>query len=729
MNSGPFWLASINSESLSIAYVTYEHNYRISAIGPEVEFTPEPSSFTKAVDQSLSSSADSAGLDSSQEPDSIALILPPSWIGNDGKILSDKLKLFEEMFRQLKLRPMGFISYDDAIAETNNQIEGYLSSFVLVNFVSTQMQVSLIYLGKVIERVEKEIIGEFGSVLLENALLELNTKSTLPPQIIVTGSYTDSILSSIKAHPWVGRRDVETFLHFPDIKSYTQTELTGVYLQAVASQFDTTTVSSPPAEEKHSEPELVDQQEEVSDISDDEADFEPDDNLVDPEETIESSSSKLIEVDPDDIGFSEVDDNFTVPTSLSHEELIDESVGGVEVVSPPVINPKRKFTLPKIKFKLPHLSLPTISARWMLFPLVISPLLILFPFFYSKAEVTLFLTPYNFQKTVTAVFDPNTESVDTQKGIFPVVAQVKELTTSSTVATSGQKTIGDRSTGEIVVYNKQDKPLNLSKGSILTDQAGHKFELETAIQIPSSRSNFSLGVINLGQTKAMIRATDIGPEYNLEKDAMLSFKEVGESSAVAKVNTTLSGGSRRQIRAVSASDKAQLDTQMTTAINETASKNTQVTSAKAVDIIPELTQTKKGRVEYSREVGEEADELSATMTTTVTTYHLTEPQKNKIVTALFSADPDFSNVVSNFSEFKLSIVNKNQATFAVKFLPKVDKSSVAKMVAGKSQSQAVSNIKKNVRRVYNYQITTNLKPLTIINPLPFRLENIIINTK
>ena len=358
-----------------------------------------------------------------------------------------------------------------------------------------------------------------------------------------------------------------------------------------------------------------------------------------------------------------------------------------------------------------------------------SPLLVLVPFFYSKAEITLFLTPYNFQKTITATFDPTVAEVDLSKGVFPSLSSVKELTTSVTVPTTGQKTIGDRSTGEIVIYNKSDKPLNLSKGSILSDQGGRKFELETAIQVAPSSSNFALGVINLGQTKAMIKAADIGPEFNIEKDVMLTFKDHPETTVIAKVSSSLGGGNRRQIRAVSGADKTSLDSKLASAIDATTDKYLQSSISKIPNSIPELTQTKKGRVEYNREIGEEADELVATVNTTITTFSLNDTQKSKIINALFASEPDFSNVVSNYDQFALTIQSKNQATFAVRYLPKVDKSVVTKLVAGKSQKTATSLIKKNVRRVYNYQIVTNLKAISFFNPLPLRTENIIINIK
>ncbi|MFZ2153555.1 MAG: hypothetical protein WAV41_05920 [Microgenomates group bacterium] len=693
MDNKSFWLANIGLDTLSISLVTYDQNFQVSSLGPVTPYKLDPVDFSAAVDLSLSTAAENISLLPELEPDTIALIIPPYWVGNDGKIMAEKLKLFEELFKSLKLRPMGFICYDDAIAEANNQIEGYPASFVLVNFSTSIMTVSLVYLGKVIERIQKNADQNFNSNLLESTLIEFESESTLPPQIIVTGDYSEMTLESIKSYPWINRKDVETFLHFPDIKSYSPKELASIYLKAVTNQFE----NLPPAPlSKPPQPEVA-----VEEL------------------IIENPSSPLVGVDPEDVGFGPVDTNFATP-SVEIETVTNE-------FTPPAPTlPKTKFSFPKLSFRFP--SFPKISHNIFFIPLTLSPLLILIPFFFSTAQITLYLTPYVFTKTIPATFDSTISSVDLPNNRFPITSQSKELTTSVSVAATGQKTTGDRAGGEVTIFNKSDKAISLTRGTILSDSATHKFELESAVQIAASSSDLTMGVITLGQTKAMIKALDIGPEYNLEKDVRLQIKDYSDAIIIVKVNSSLAGGTRRQITAVSATDKNNLDNKLKESINSTISQYTQQISTDT-KIIPELTKTTRGRVEYNREVGEEADELSTTVITTITTYFFTDTQKSIISEALFSTDPDYSSTSSNFNQFSVGFLPNKQTIFTVQYLPKVAVATIAKLATGKSQARAISLIKKSLPRVYNYQISTNFSAITLINPLPLRSENISVTIK
>ena len=87
-------------------------------------------------------------------------------------------------------------------------------------------------------------------------------------------------------------------------------------------------------------------------------------------------------------------------------------------------------------------------------------------------------------------------------------------------------------------------------------------------RLPSSSSDLDKGVITLGQTRAMIEAGDIGPEYNLAKDASLTFKDGNLSELIAKANSAFAGGSKQEIAAVSPEDRTRLEADLTQKINQ-----------------------------------------------------------------------------------------------------------------------------------------------------------------
>lgn len=712
MDNKSFWLANINNHVVSISLIDLTtKKFSILAVGPELSYDESLDSFINAVDQSLSDAANQVNLPSEDEPNSIALIIPPFWVGSDGKIITEKLKVFESLFRELKLKPMGFISNDEALVEEANQFDGFPASFVLVNLSPTEMVVSLTYLGKVIERIIKPIADKFSPILLELTLQEFKTESTLPPQIILIGDFDEDLVDNLKNFAWIGKKNIETFLHFPDIKTHSPKDLVTIYSKAITSQFS----------EPVSESRLVPPPEEIS------TEYLP---------PPVSDTVELEEVTAGDLGFGN-QENFTIPTDypqiISSPEPIDE-----DIFSTPPSTSKKPFKINLPKFNLPKFNLKIPSPKiYYLFPLALAPLLLLIPFFFSQATITLFLTPYAFSKDLTVTFDPEAQAIDIDNKIIPINRNNYDITNTDTIPTTGKVTTGEKARGEIIVYNKQDKTQNISKGAILTDEKGNKYEISSAVQIVPSSSNLDLGVINLGQTKTMVMAADIGPEFNLSKDIKLRFKDFPETSLVAKVSESIAGGTKNEINAVGTQDRQKLEQQLNEKINTDVDARLNQELLKNPGIIKDAVQIKKGRIEFNREVGEEANELVATAISTVYVFYLDNDKKSQMLNAFLASEPGFNDSQVNPNDFTLNIkpnkntIDKIQGLMSIsgKSTPKINQDYTAKLLSGKSQSNAQKIIKSNIPRVYNYQITTNFNFLKAINPLPFKAENIKVEIK
>lgn len=693
MDNKAFWLIDLNTSSLSVSLINYVNDsYVVTAIGSLENFTPDRESLVSSADKSLNSAAESINLPSDQEPNSAALILPPFWIDSDGKISPQYLKLIEFICRDLDLKPMGFIANDEAIVEDANKSDGFPASFVLVNLSQHEMSVSLTYLGKVIERLTKPLPAVFEPSILESALLEFKTESTLPPQIIIFGEIDELIVEAVKNYPWIGKKNIETFLHFPDIKNLPLNEITQIYTRAVTLQFPRSVETSQPPVES-TVPESV------------------------------SDETRLTEVTAADLGFT---------TDSDEPEFISDNLTVPEIIPPPVVPeiPKVK----KTKFRFPRLRLPSLNL--ILLPLVFLPLLILIPFFFSRANIILSQTPYEFNQQIPVTLDSTTTDFKVDQKIIPVNQQTFDVNTTAMVTTTGQKTVGEKSKGEVIIFNKQDKSQSLASGTILIDDQGNKFELTTSVQISASSSDLNAGVITLGQTKVIISAVNIGPESNLNKDTKLHFKDYAEDKLVAKTNAALTGGTKRQINSVSTQDKTNLEQKMSAAINTAVNeKVTQASGAKG--LIQNTIQVKKSRLVYNREIGEEADELTATAASTVYVFTLNPDLKIKILNSFLANEPEFNNSNLNPDNFELSIdptdssVDKIKGTLTLKgqASPKINTAQLIKLVSGKNLKTADQLIKNHFPRVYNLKITTNFQFLHSINPLPFLHSHITVEVK
>lgn len=704
MDNKSFWLIDINTSVLSVSLINYTDNaFIVTAIGPRTPFTLDRESIIPAVDSSLTSAAKSANVPEDQEPNSAALILPPLWIGSDGKIVSQCLKLIEHICRDLDFKPMGFIANDEAIVEDANHSDGFPASFVLINLSGGEMFVSLTYLGKVIERISKPLTSTFDPSILESALIEFKTESTLPPQIIIFGDVSDDIVELIKNYPWVGKKNVETFLHFPDIKTYSPPEITQIYTRAITSQFQQPTDNNVPG---------------------------PSPEVAEVEKPVDTESV-LTEVSAADLGFSH---NSEEPVFSSDNLTIPEEIPEIISELPIVAKPSR----PRLKLKLPIFPKIHFPAfNFLLFPLALLPLLILIPFLFSKAHITLYLTPYTFNQQINVTLDPTATVFDLNKNIIPVNRQTFDINSTASLQTTGQKTVGNKATGEVVIFNKKDNSQKLPSGAVLIDGQGNDYVLTTAAQVASSSTNLDLGVITLGQTKVIISAVNIGPEYNLPNNTQLHFKDFPETDLMAKVDIALTGGSKSQVSAVSTLDKTNLTQKMnsiiTTAVNDKISQ-----SVKDINgLVKNSVQINKGRIDYSREIGEEADTLTATATSNINVFSLTSDIKAALIKAYLTNLDGFNDSTFNPDNFDFSITPGNNTVDKIKgsltisgtATPKVDSSKVLRLVSGKSLNTARALIKTNIPRVYNFGITTNFPYLEAVNPLPFRSSNITVEIK
>lgn len=709
MDRNSFWLADISNQSVTVSLVALvDGRYQISQLGSPAPYTNQDE-FLSAFDRSLSQSATVSNTPADLEPNEVALIIPPFWVDHDGSIVPDKKKLLSQSLNDLKLKPMGFVANDEALVEEANQSDGFPASFVIVNLFPSEVFVSLSYLGKIIHRSFRSYTGNFDPSILEDMLLSFNSESALPPQIIVIGDVSSHVLESIRNFTWTGKKNIETFLHFPEIRSYDPPKVTEIYLKTICLQF---------------QPDISIPSEDVNTGNHTESNILDSDSLVIPS----PSELSLTEVDPAEIGFGQDNSSF-----IAEEITPSPAVDDAPLPQEPPIQPT--FRLPKLS--IPKVSLPTLHLRSLAYLLMATPLLILIPFLFSKATVTLYITPYSISKNFDATFDIEARDIDTNKLIIPINRKVVEVGTSLSSPATGTKIVGEKSTGEVIIYNKQDKTQSLAKGTVLSDTSGRKYELSTSVQVASSSANLDLGVINLGQTKVIVSASDIGPEYNLGKDSKLVFKDFSENNLVAKVTQGLVGGTKNETQAVSSADKANLEKAMESEIKSLVKKKLDQEKLTVSGIISDATQVKNSRFDYNREVGEVAQDLTVTAESSIYFYYLSPDQKSKLLSSFLVSEAGFADSKYNLDDFDISVSNatktldriSGQIVISGKSIPKVDVVDLVAKISGKSQKQAVAIIAKAYPRVYDYRIETNFKFLETINPLPFRLQNIKIEVK
>jgi hypothetical protein len=739
MGINSFWLFYVEADSVLVALINWGNGrFYVASIGPRVNCdVNNHQSILKAADESLSSAATSADISSKQEPLFAGLVIPSSWVGQDGKITKSKSDIILPLLKKLDLKPSGFMSNDEAIIEESSKTDDFPASFINLYIEANSFELSLIYLGKIKKRIRKIFDTEFNTQMVEDCLLEFNSESTLPPQIYVYGKADESTLEDLKNFPWVGKKNVETFLHFPDIKLYQDHDLINIFFKAITSQMigggDSSHQSVLPVEAEETEDKKEDKEETKKE--------KKEEILEEKTEEDGETEVKLKEISPKDLGFTkelpqkqskfqlepktEPEIGIKTETETPNENLI------LETNETSLPSPEKKsilFKFPTLNFRLPKL-----KNNFLFFIPPIILIILFLPLVFSKTKLTLFINPYEFNKTVNVVLD--SEAIDLSNSIIPVDKKIITVKSSTTIKTTGQKTVGSKSTGEVTIFNKVEKIQDIPKGSILIDSKNQKFELINSIQIASSSSDFNTGIMSFGQIKTAISAFDIGPEYNINKDSTLTFEDFSENSIIVKSNSDFTGGTKEQISAVSQQDKVNAEAQLVQELKKEADKKISEEFDTSNNVIKETIQTKKGKTDLNREVGEESDNLTATAESTVTVFVLKPELKEEILTQFLSQEDNFSESELDPNSFVFTFkINKNKldqdkATGSLEIkgysLPKVNIELLKKNIAGKLTKKAQEVI-RNTNRVYDFNLNTNFK---IFDILPLSPKNIFIDVK
>jgi len=721
MQGNSFWLIYIQDNSVSVSLVSQnDQNFQILGTGPGVEWHNNiEESLSKAIDESLSIASINANITEEREPSLAAFVIPPFWVGSDSKITPLKLEIIKDACKKLALQPTGYLAEDDAIVEDANSVDGFPASFILLHLSLGEFYLSLVYLGHTKQRVTKILDQEFSGQQVELALLELNSDSALPPQIIVFGQADSKTVSLLKDFPWVGKKNIETFLHFPDIKYLSHQEIIGIFSKVVSSQMNPN----------------IKKNQTIDDFS-----------LPDAPDTLIEESS-LVETDPESLGFSNPD-NFSTPTIIPTIDPIPQidSQPSLEIfpepnldpfeppvmTSLPLLNKNKKFIFSLNffkKIKLPKWQLRFNNLFWIF--LILLPFFLFLPLFFIKSQIIFFVNPYEFNKSIPVTLEVGTDNSQISKSVIPVEKKSFDIVSKASVSTTGQKTIGEKAKGEIVIFNKVDKVQNISKGSILVDSAGKKFELATTVSVAPSTSDLDKGIINLGQTKTAVIAVDIGTEYNINAGTQLLFNDFAETLLISKSSNSFTGGNRQQIQAVSQQDKTNVQTKITQQIDSDIETKITNDFNNLPGGLKETLQTKKSNLELNREVGEESQDLIGTVNSSVSIFIISDEIKKMIISQYLSSEPDFDKIdidLNNFQiSFKPSKLESDQAvgtlTIIGSSLPKLDLNNIKKNLSLKTVKQADGIIKKLVPRANRFKINNKLFIM------PFRSENIDIQVK
>ncbi|MDP4031059.1 MAG: hypothetical protein U1C50_02370 [Patescibacteria group bacterium] len=597
-------------------------------------------SLLKAVDQSLSVASEGVA----PEPSGVIFGLPDVWVDKE-TINAEKKVYLKFLCDELELKPLGFVVTDTAIIADLKIEEGAPLSAILIQLSTGEINLTLVKLGKIIG---SQLVGRSGDLGAdtEEGLSRFDKIDTLPARIILYNGSSDfeEDKQQLLSFDW---EDKLPFIHFPKVESLSS-ETT---VKAVALAGGSEVAKSLGLEIK------------------------------------EPETKTPAEASAESLGFVRNEDIAT------KEKPKEESVAAAAMVVEPA-PPKPKTEVKPIFEKLKQLwrRLPRLpKSRWLLFlGIGFFGLLILLGWLYwylPKAKVALYLEPQIVNQELALTLDTETTTVAAGETILPARQVEKSVSGTKTVAVTGSKTIGDPAQGGVTLYNKTTAVKTFTSGTVLlgADQLVFTLDEDTTVASRSAEEN-SDGVITItpGKADANITAANIGPESNLGTDSRLTFKQFSEDDYYAKTSG-LSGGTAREVKAVTQDDLDNLETDLISELVDKARdelKSSLGDDQMLIEQPEELVLTDKN---FSQAEGEAADNLSLTGQLDYQGIVYRQAELDLLLKEAIKTKIPENFVISELTDLELGAVTDMilPITYEAKLLPKLDLNEIKKNLAGR----------------------------------------------
>jgi hypothetical protein len=434
------------------------------------------------------------------------------------------------------------------------------------------------------------------------------------------------------------------------------------------------------------------------------------------------------------------------PYGLNLIEMMED--GGS---SAPVEEGLKIESTPSKKFRLSLPSLPRFSLRIprppkISFALGLAVLLLgvfgLFLYIKSlrvEAKLIVETLPLTRSVTVRVVKGATT---DAEKKILKGAVLQATDEDSMEQATTGEKEVGEKATGEVTIYNKTVDSIKLKKGATLNyDDKDLEFTLNEETTIPA-RTEPVGGSAIWGEKTAKVTASAIGSTYNISKDKSLEVKGYKKSDLEAKSKTTFSGGKSEKVKVVAEADLTKLSDDLlvkNTANVAKALENKGSSEQKYIKGSELVTITKKV---FSNKVSDQVDKITLNQAVTATGLSYYKEDLDKLAGDLTKdLIPQGYILASKEREVSAEILGKStnstltseeadiQLTIKTFVIPNIDTEKLKEQFKGITSSEAqkilggISNIK-----TYEFKMIPNI-PFFQKVPKDTKRINVVVENK
>lgn len=311
--------------------------------------------------------------------------------------------------------------------------------------------------------------------------------------------------------------------------------------------------------------------------------------------------------------------------------------------------------------------------------------------------IFLFINEYFFHKAKIIIYSPTKKIKQTVDLDLNYIISTFSSTLKEQKATTGKKTIGEKATGEVIVYNTNLNKEKIIKKGTEVETGGLKFVFNKEVVIASAES-----ATIPGKAIAKLIASQIGEEYNIPKGKKFNI----DDTSYAESTTDFKGGSKKQIKVISQKDIEELENLI---LNKGKSiKNPKTDNNKIV--LTNLRKINIEKKEINGEVGEEADFIGYKATLIITDFYIVKDQLlNELATKLKKVVSNDYYFDKNKIIYQIKDSQLNQEKIYLKidtqasFIKRFDVKGLLKDLKGKSRD-SLKKILKEKYQVLGYQL-------------------------
>ncbi|HKY73768.1 MAG TPA: hypothetical protein VJ246_00445 [Patescibacteria group bacterium] len=672
--------------------------------------------------------------------DEVVLGLPESWIQDDA-IIVDKKPFLKNIRDQLSLKPIGFVVTHEALVHYLRELEGGPLTALLIEYTTTQILAFQVRAGVKGASITVERSGD-SIVDITLLLRELKLESYPARIVLFSARMKQEEIEKEKhlllAQDW--QKDFP-FPHVPKVETLPHT----ILLTAVCTSGGTEIARSLGMLDQGSEI----QEEKMS--SHEQPSKET--RRTQTEKTYQESSNITT---AESLGFHELEPSEVIQQDVMEEKREDEGGGRVQAIPTPP-KPTKHGLLSSFRTKLATTfrnifagrslgarfssevhgtkNIKVITASFVVAVVILSVATVLYLRSSMTADVVITLKTTPIAQDVELLLDPQANTSDPESGALKVEKVEKEVEGQMEAETTGLKIVGDKAKGKVTIYNATVSEKVFPAGTVITGPRDMKFTLDEVITVASS-SGSSLLNVQPGTGTVAVTSVNIGTESNLIEKSEFSIANFDKKTYVASNEQAFSGGSSREIQAVSKDDLSKLERLLLKNLEQQAIDGLQAEQTEGTRIVP-VGSTSITQKTFSAKAGDEARSVTLTMLVSSQAYRYATSDLLPVATRMLSASLPQGTVLREERtqidpgeiQATTSAGIRLKATLSSETIPVVDKQVFIESVRKKTIAQAQS-ILRDMKEVGD--VVISIRPAIarlLFSSMPEKSESIHVQTK